>query len=85
VLNRTVDASADVTLGADDGVLRIMPQQIDSGGTPLDQASRLLLRQRLTLTVPLGTLPFGHRLTSVQPYPGGLIVVAEGDGIVVDP
>jgi hypothetical protein len=85
VLNQTVDAKSEVTLGAEDGVLRITPEQIDTGAATLDAVSRLLLRQRLTLTVPLGTLPFGHRLTSVEPYPAGLTIVAEGESIVVEP
>jgi hypothetical protein len=85
VLNQSVDASAEVRLGAEEGVLRITPETIDTGAATLDRVSRLLVRQRLTLTIPLGTLPFGHRLTVVEPYPEGLNVVAEGESIVVEP
>lgn len=84
VLDQRVHASAEIGLTVDDGTVKVTPQQIDSGSTPLDQASRLLLRQRLTLTVPLGTLPFGHRLTDITPYPEGLHVSAEGRAIILD-
>jgi hypothetical protein len=85
VLDRTVEASADVVLSAENGLLRIEPRQIDSGGSVLSEASRLLLGQRLTLTVPLGALPFGHVLTDVQLYEEGMRIVVEGDTIILRP
>lgn len=85
VLGQSVEASADVDLYVDNGALHLAPRQIDTGSMTLDQASRLLLRQRLTLTVPLGALPFGHTLTSVTPYHDGLRVSAEGTSIILAP
>jgi LmeA-like phospholipid-binding len=85
VLNQTVEASADVSLGAEDGVLRVTPERVNTGSGALDRASELLLRQRLNLTVPLGTLPFGHQVTSVEPYAEGLHVIAEGENVVIEP
>jgi hypothetical protein len=85
VLGQTLQASADVDLSVDNGALHLSPQQIDTGSSTLDQASRLLLRQRLTLTVPLGALPFGHTLTAVTADPDGLRVSAEGASIIVEP
>lgn len=85
VLDQSVHASAEIDLSVDNGTVRVTPQQIDTGSALLDRASRLLLRQRLSLTVPLGTLPFGHRLTGVTPYSEGLRVSAEGRAVVLDP
>lgn len=80
-----VQASSDATLSVDDGRLRVTPRQVDTGTSTLDQASRLLLGERLAFTVPLGELPFGHRLTSATPYPEGITVEAEGIAIILQP
>jgi hypothetical protein len=85
VLGRQVLADADVQLSVQDETLRISPDRIDTGSTALDQASRLLLTQRLTLTVPLGTLPFGHRLTDVRTEGDLLVLDAEGYGVILQP
>ena len=85
VLGRRVQATANVTLAVSDDALKITPREIDTGSTSLNRASRLLLGQRLTLTVPLGTLPFGHRLTSATADADGIRIGAEGLGIVVQP
>jgi hypothetical protein len=65
--------------------LRITPRQIDTGSVSLSRASRLLLGQRLRLTVPLGTLPFGHQLTSVTTSGDSIRLRAEGVAIIVQP
>lgn len=78
-------ASADVDISESDAVLRLTPRKIDTGTSVLDQASRLLLDQRLKLSVPLGTLPFGHQLTSATPYAEGIHVNAEGRAVVLTP
>jgi hypothetical protein len=85
VLNQRMRVSADVILWIQDDLLRISPQNPDPGSVSLDTASRLLLRQRLTLTVPLGTLPFGHQLTGVRADAAGVHLTAEGAAIVVKP
>jgi len=85
VLSRRIEVSAPVTLSVANETLRIRPGKVDTGDHTLNQASRLLLGQRLALTVPLGTLPFGHQLTSVVADPGGIRLRAEGVAIVVQP
>jgi hypothetical protein len=68
-----------------DETLRVTPRQIDTGSTTLSRASRLLLGQRLRLTVPLGTLPFGHQLTTVAVSGQDIRLRAEGSAIIVQP
>jgi len=85
VLGQQIPVSANVTLSVVDETLRITPRQINTGSATLSQASRLLLGQRLRLTVPLGTLPFGHQLTSVTATSDGLRLRAEGSAIIVQP
>jgi hypothetical protein len=85
VLNQRVQVRATVTLSVADETLRITPRQIDTGSSTLTGASRLLLGQRLRLSVPLGTLPFGHQLTSADASPDGIRLRAEGVAIVVQP
>lgn len=78
-----VDVSAQVTLSVEDGAVRVTPRQIDTGSGTLDQASRLLLGDRLTFTLPMGDLPYGQKLTSAVPYSDGIEVHAEGTGVVL--
>jgi hypothetical protein len=85
VLSQRVEVNATVTLSVADEALRIRPRQVDTGNNSLDQASVLLLGQRLALTVPMGTLPFGHQLTSVSADPDAIRLRAEGVAVVVQP
>jgi hypothetical protein len=85
VLSQQVRVSATVTLSVAGETLRITPREINTGNTTLSQASRLLLGQRLALSVPLGTLPFGHQLTNVAASPDGIRLRAEGVAIIVQP
>jgi hypothetical protein len=85
IANQNVPVSADATLSVEDDVLRISPESLDTGSGSLRAASRLLLGKRLRLIVPLGTLPFGHRLTGVRADSEGLHLTAEGTGIVIQP
>lgn len=85
VLGRQIRADADVQPSVQGEVLRVTPGRIDTGSSTLNQASRLLLTQRLTLTVPLGTLPFGHQLTDVQAGPEVIALTAAGYGLVLQP
>jgi hypothetical protein len=85
VLGQRVEVSSDASLSVSDGALRITPDEIRTGDTALNQASRLLLGQRLRLTVPMGTLPFGHQLISATPYEEGIHLQAEGSAIIVEP
>lgn len=85
VLTRSVPVSADGMLWVEDDLLRISPHNFAAGPASLDAASRLLLRQRLTLTIPLGTLPFGHRLTGVGTDSTGVDITAEGAAILIEP
>ncbi len=85
VLGQRIQVSATVTLSVADDALRITPRQINTGSATLNQATRLLLGQRLALSVPLGTLPFGHQLKSVTVSPDGIQLQAEGAAIIVQP
>jgi hypothetical protein len=85
VLSQQVKVSATVSLSVVEETLRITPRQINTGSVTLSQASRLLLGQRLRLTVPLGTLPFGHQLTSVTTSADNIRLRAEGVAIIVQP
>ena len=85
ILGQPVQVSAKAVLAVAEETLRISPREIDTGGTTLNEVSRLLLGQRLRLTVPLGTLPFGHRLTDVKASADGIRLRAEGTAIIVQP
>lgn len=85
VLNQQLQASAVVGLAVTDGNLRLTPQSMTSNQSGLGATAQLLLRQRLTLTIPLGSLPFSQRLTEVTFTDDGLSVSAVGDDIVVQP
>ena len=85
VLNQRVQVSATATLSVANEALRITPREVNTGSTTLDQASRLLLGQRLALSVPMSTLPFGHQLTSVAANPDGIHMRAEGVAVIVQP
>jgi LmeA-like phospholipid-binding len=85
IANQTVPLSADATLSVEGDALRISPVSLNTGSGSLDEASQLLLGQRLRLLVPLGTLPFGHQLTGVRADPDGLHLTATGTDIVIEP
>lgn len=84
VLGRRVEGVAVATISASNGTLRITPASIDTGDTALGGASRLLLQQRFSLTIPLGSLPFGQQVTSVTSTKDALLVNTVGYGIVVN-
>jgi LmeA-like phospholipid-binding len=85
VLSQQLKVDATVTLSVADDALRLTPRQINTGNATLNEVSRLLLRQRLALSVPLGTLPFGHQLRSATVGPDGISLRAEGTTIIVQP
>jgi hypothetical protein len=85
VLNQRVQVRATVSLSVANEALRVTPSQIDTGTTTLNQAGRLLLSQRLALSVPLNTLPFGHQLTSVAVSTDLIHLRAEGRALIVQP
>jgi len=85
LLGRSVATSAEVDVSVSDAIVRLTPSKIDTGSSVLDQASRLLLDQRLTLSVPLGTLPFGHQLTQASSAADGIRLTAEGRAVVITP
>lgn len=85
VLGQTVPVSARVALTVDGSQLRITPSDIDTGDVTLGAAGRLLLDQRIALTVPLDGLPFGSELTDLTVSPEALLISAESTGIVLQP
>lgn len=85
VLGRPVQATATVDLSVSQGTLRVEPRSIDTGPVSMGPASELLLGQRLTVTVPLGALPFGHQLVDAKPYPDGVHLTARGSAVILQP
>lgn len=84
VLGKKVGLIAESEVTATEGRLVLSPTVVQTS-RPLDAASRLLLAQRLRLSVPMGTLPFGQQLTSVHSGERGITVTAVGSTVVVDP
>ena len=85
VLGQTVPVSAVVELSADGSQLRVTPRDIDTGDVTLSAAGRLLLDQRIALTVPLDGLPFGSQLTGLEITPDSVVITATSSGIVLRP
>ena len=84
VLGSTVEASADVAVGAEGGALVVQPS--DFGGVAeLSGVSELLLGQRLTFRVPLDPLPFAQEVTDVESTDSGVVVDVTGDWVVLEP
>lgn len=82
VLGRTVALSADARVAVVPGYLEITPTQLDTG-TSVDDATRLLLGQRVTVAIPLASLPFGQHVTSTRAGATRLTVRAAGRDIVL--
>ncbi|SDX90484.1 Protein of unknown function [Modestobacter sp. DSM 44400] len=82
ILGRSISAATQARLLPREGALAVQPTQLDTD-TILDPASRLLLGQRFTFLVPLDPLPFGQRLTAVEPRGSGLLVRAQGTDVVI--
>lgn len=85
VLSRRLDISADVNVSVSAGSLRLTPTQISAGDATLTRSTLLLLGQRLSVTIPLDPLPFGHELADVTASPDGVTLKATGRAIVVQP
>lgn len=82
VLGKSLALSADAVVRPAPGDLMVTPIQLDTG-TSLDAASRALLGQRLTLSIPTAPFPFGQRITAITPGTGGLTVHAGGTDVVI--
>ena len=72
-------------LSVENGELQVTPRQVDTGNGTVDQATRLVLKERLQFAVPLGELPFGHTLTGAGPSEEGIGVAAHGEQVVWQP
>jgi len=83
VLGDTVDLTTVSDVVAGDGQLVLTPTAVETS-TSLDTARRLLLAQRLRLSVPMGMLPFGQRLTSVRAGERSITLTATGTAVVLD-
>lgn len=79
---RTVAASADATLTPTPDGLAVRPSRLDPSAGHTG-ASRLLLRQRFTVLVPMQALPLGVQVTSVSVRDDGLHVRAAGTGLLL--
>lgn len=80
VLGQTVRVTGPVELAVDGTQLRVEPRRIDTGDAKLSRVGRLLLDQRLDLTVPLDTLPFGNQLTGVAVHDDLVVLTAQSSG-----
>jgi hypothetical protein len=85
VLGQTVRVSGPVEVWVDGTQLRISPQTVDTGSTRLSPAGRVLLDQRLDLTVPLDGLPFGNQFSDVTIAEDGLRLIAQSRAIILRP
>lgn len=83
VLGSRVSTSVDAKVIARRDFLQITPVRWHSGLGALDQASQLLLAQRLTIDIPLQNLPFGQTITGVTAEHDALKVQARGTDIVI--
>jgi LmeA-like phospholipid-binding len=84
VLGQQVTASTQASLAPAGGSLAIRPTEVVTGAA-LDAAGRLLLRQRLTVLVPLDLLPFGSDLRDAAVGSTGIQVRARGSQVVLRP
>jgi hypothetical protein len=85
VLAQTVPVDASVELSVDGTQLRITPRHVDTGDATLSEAGRLLLDQRIALTVPMDGLPLGSQLTGVDVTADELQITAESRAVVLRP
>jgi LmeA-like phospholipid-binding len=84
VLGDSVDLITVADVVAAEGQLLITPTEIQTS-TSLNTAERLLLSQRLRLSVPMGMLPFGQQLTSVHAGERAITLTAIGAAVVLRP
>lgn len=84
VLDQRVDLTAESEVTAAEGQLVLNPTGVQTSAA-LSRAGRLLLAQRLRLSVPMGTLPFGQQLTSVDLGERSITVTAAGNTVVLNP
>lgn len=84
-LSTRVKVDALVSFSVADKTLKINPREINTGASGLSKATRLLLGQRLSLAVPLGTLPFGQDLIEAKPYEDGIRLRAQGNQVILAP
>ena len=84
VLNKEVDLVAESEVTATEGQLVLNTTGVQTSA-PLNTAGRLLLAQRLRLSVPMGTLPFGQQLTSVDVGERTITLTAVGNTVVLNP
>ncbi len=86
IAGQQISASATMDVSVANGAIKLTPRRINAGGNGSEEGSGgPLLGERLTLTLPLEDLPFGHRLTSVSPSTDGIEVLTEGTAILLQP
>lgn len=85
VLDQTVPVTAAVELTVDGTQLRITPRDVDTGDTTLSEAGRLLLDQRISLTVPMDNLPLGSQLTGLEITSEELRISATSTAVILRP
>lgn len=83
VLGLEVDASAVSTVRLDGDTLVVRATDVQVGGIRAVGAVATALAGRLDLRVPLRGLPYGVRVTAVQPGPQGVTVSGSADDVVL--
>jgi hypothetical protein len=84
-LGRDMTVSADATVKAIAGFLEVQPTKLDTGTGVVDQATTALLRVRLAFEIPTSPLPFGQQVQSIRATPGGVVVIATGQDVMIYP
>ena len=85
VLSRRLEIDAELGIAVAGRSLQLTPTRITVGEAALTPSARPLLRQRLSVNIPLDPLPFGHQLADATASPGGITLKASGQAIVVQP
>ncbi len=84
-LSQRLEIEADLSIGVSAGALRLTPTRLTASSGTLTRSTQLLIGQRLSVSIPLDPLPFGHRLADATASPEGITLKATGRAIVVQP
>lgn len=83
VLGQDLPATAVSQLSLDGDVLVVTASSVEVGGAGAGEQVSAALRGRLDLRIPVPELPYGIRLSSVLPGPGGVTVQGSARDVVL--
>ncbi len=83
IAGQAVQAAADAAVAVHDQAVAVTPQRVHALGGVIDDALSRLLRDRLTVLIPLRPLPLGQQLMSVRATAEAVEVVATGQNVVL--